>query len=1100
MERLQNFISSRATISVKIVLSILIRIHSLDNDILSLVESVLDEQDYESCWNHAYYLTTLLFRNQQFIPLLSESSKLVLYLKDRLETTDPDLLNFSIFTCLEYLPNSQDLDISEEVRYPYQNVQNSPLYWINTPNFEDLDSILTDTDKAELQALIIEDTPLDTPQSFHQFSQSEPTQTRQATPPPTQEPPSPSTFLSTHHTPDNTLSLSDTHNLKKEIHRLTRKNAELEQRLHETELKYLSLKQRRTNGLDEGEAVQKLKDGKVFERELGYIRRRMEEDEKEKLKAFSLMNRACITLLDVTRHTATSRDPALRKEKETTPQRNKGRTGKSDAQKSPMHASTWLDEERTELDLSSVEQMLSSEDREHISFAKSMLNPQQPHNKRSHTLQRFVTLSSQMVKEMGAKERSLLKQVVGQDYAHVIEETETALAVDHTSTNTHSTSPLLATLPLILATISTSRVVRSRLTSLTQQLLQEKTEKSALLSDPLRAPLDVRADQVEQDCLRRLTFINAQIDERERENKRLRDERTQMEEDYKQQISAFQHETARMEEECEQSRLRQDTQSAEIERLAETVLQQSKQISTLKHQLSRTKTSEQHLRETNEELSGSLRKEMHENKRLTRSMKRHQTAELEADAETSELSRSAVIISRTCDNSHEDTRKGVAIMPAILIHQMMNSHNLLLSLLSTTLEKMGQDEVSTNLPVCVNLTWLFDSQMAKHPWLWGLFGGLSLIILLCIVLFMGASQQFNSSFFVVASSLGMDILYGFIDLLIPTIVCEIVFAAYKASRHYKLMISGIVVGVVFIWEILGHIPGNFRRKRYVTVHSTKVRSSFRLVHLTDIHMGSLNGGRLAQIAKEVNQLNPDVVCITGDLTDTKRIVQINQPTEDSEKLLPSNAFYPLTQILAPSGVFFVTGNHDLMAGREDLMTILAKCPNVKVLDNTSVVVPITNSETTIKMVGIEDGSAEYFTSVADNICSSVLKNSTVVDRNQIESPVTEQTDPMFTILLHHRPHKRVWRDVMRQLQTDMFLAGHTHAGQLSFMRPLVWFVHRPDVWLSSPDEQDRLINSSKKLFDKPFMYVNPGTGTWGSRKRTSFFDEITIFDISPSVI
>ena len=69
-----------------------------------------------------------------------------------------------------------------------------------------------------------------------------------------------------------------------------------------------------------------------------------------------------------------------------------------------------------------------------------------------------------------------------------------------------------------------------------------------------------------------------------------------------------------------------------------------------------------------------------------------------------------------------------------------------------------------------------------------------------------------------------------------------------------------------------------------------------VVHLPDLHLGPTVGkSMLEKVVKTSNQLNPDVVAITGDMVDSG-VYQIRQ------------AVKPLLKLKAKYGVYFVTGN------------------------------------------------------------------------------------------------------------------------------------------------------------------------------------------------
>ena len=81
-----------------------------------------------------------------------------------------------------------------------------------------------------------------------------------------------------------------------------------------------------------------------------------------------------------------------------------------------------------------------------------------------------------------------------------------------------------------------------------------------------------------------------------------------------------------------------------------------------------------------------------------------------------------------------------------------------------------------------------------------------------------------------------------------------------------------------------------------------LNEDLKAVHLSDIHIGSIrNSGYMERIVNETNNLNPDVVFITGDMV-------------DGSARLHKHTFKALKFLNAPA--FFVTGNHETYEGLE----------------------------------------------------------------------------------------------------------------------------------------------------------------------------------------
>src|SRR5207244_12075069 len=81
-------------------------------------------------------------------------------------------------------------------------------------------------------------------------------------------------------------------------------------------------------------------------------------------------------------------------------------------------------------------------------------------------------------------------------------------------------------------------------------------------------------------------------------------------------------------------------------------------------------------------------------------------------------------------------------------------------------------------------------------------------------------------------------------------------------------------------------------------------AGLRIVHLSDFHLGPLADRRaLREALDRVASLEPDLVCVTGDIVDT--------PVADLAAWFPE-----LERVSARHGVSAVLGNHDRTSGAE----------------------------------------------------------------------------------------------------------------------------------------------------------------------------------------
>ena len=94
-------------------------------------------------------------------------------------------------------------------------------------------------------------------------------------------------------------------------------------------------------------------------------------------------------------------------------------------------------------------------------------------------------------------------------------------------------------------------------------------------------------------------------------------------------------------------------------------------------------------------------------------------------------------------------------------------------------------------------------------------------------------------------------------------------------------------------------------------------------------------GGCSQIVARINELNPDIVVITGDLVD--------ESVSHMEKMAG-----PLSKLKSRLGVFAITGNHEYYAGVDRVVAIMEGA-GIRVLRNEVAVLP-----GGLQLLGIDD--------------------------------------------------------------------------------------------------------------------------------------------------
>lgn len=183
-----------------------------------------------------------------------------------------------------------------------------------------------------------------------------------------------------------------------------------------------------------------------------------------------------------------------------------------------------------------------------------------------------------------------------------------------------------------------------------------------------------------------------------------------------------------------------------------------------------------------------------------------------------------------------------------------------------------------------------------------------------------------------------------------------------------------------------------RRRAVALPRLPEAFHDFKVLHLTDLHIGALASG--AEHVLTATQLRPDLIVITGDLVERGGFAQ--------------TCAQLLGLLRAPHGVVCVMGNHDNRATYRDFdspsLEELLPQVGVQVLQNAAL--PIERAGARLWVVGVDDPYR---------------------GRDDLDQAFASVPDGEAVLLLAHSP------DVMRRLPTgraDLVLAGHCHGGQV----------------------------------------------------------------------
>ncbi|HSO00071.1 MAG TPA: metallophosphoesterase, partial [Candidatus Nanopelagicales bacterium] len=225
-----------------------------------------------------------------------------------------------------------------------------------------------------------------------------------------------------------------------------------------------------------------------------------------------------------------------------------------------------------------------------------------------------------------------------------------------------------------------------------------------------------------------------------------------------------------------------------------------------------------------------------------------------------------------------------------------------------------------------------------------------------------------------------------------------------------------------------------------------------IVQLTDVHIGPTIGREwLEGIVARVNELEPDLVAITGDLVDG-RVADLREHTA------------PLAKLRAKHGVYFVTGNHEYYSGADEWIEELSRL-GVRVLRNERVT--IGEGADSFDLAGVDDWKAGGFGGGHGPDLKRALAG---------RDPGRE------VVLLAHQPKQVVQA---AEMGVGLQLSGHTHGGQIF---PWGYFVR-----LDQPHVQGLGQHGETQI------YVSRGTGYWGPPMRVGAPPEITLVELEAGV-
>jgi len=251
----------------------------------------------------------------------------------------------------------------------------------------------------------------------------------------------------------------------------------------------------------------------------------------------------------------------------------------------------------------------------------------------------------------------------------------------------------------------------------------------------------------------------------------------------------------------------------------------------------------------------------------------------------------------------------------------------------------------------------------------------------------------------------------------------------RIHSAFLFLIIGFFVFYIPIRVIYDYNSVSIRIVEYKKANLSPSLENFKLVFITDIQADHYTDeGRLSNYINKVNSLNPDLILIAGDLITTgPDYIQLSARE--------------VGKLKAKYGVYSCIGDHDNWAYRNDYARSLTEVTSaldyhgVQMIDNDIKIIKVDSTEIAITFI-----TATYVEDVSKNILDSLSVNNS----------------GDFKIFLTHQPQPGLI-ETARKNNFNLFLAGHTHGGQITLVFPFVQLTPtmieteyiRGDFWFGS---------------------------------------------------
>ena len=291
---------------------------------------------------------------------------------------------------------------------------------------------------------------------------------------------------------------------------------------------------------------------------------------------------------------------------------------------------------------------------------------------------------------------------------------------------------------------------------------------------------------------------------------------------------------------------------------------------------------------------------------------------------------------------------------------------------------------------------------------------------------------------------------------------EIIKEENRELRKKIVLTSLKVIFIIIIISMLFYLYTTYISSKIITVKeeriiSEKLPSNFdglKIIQISDIHYGStIFMDDIKKLVSLVNRRKPDLVVFTGDLIN--KGYKINSKEQE-------NLIKQLKKIKSTIGKYAIMGEEDT-----DQFTTIMNQSEFTILNNDYDLI-YKDSNTPILLIGLS---------------SSISNNININQGYEYFTQPTHNSN-IYTITLLHEPDNV--EEITASYQTDLFLAGHSHNGQVYI--PYIGGLFRKEG-------AEHYINGFYQL-ENSKLYISSGIGTTGNGFRLFCRPSINFFRLS----